>query len=93
MCRRDFDHTRAKGRIDILIRDDRDLAITQRQCDELTHEVFVTLILRVHAQRGIAEQCFGTGGGDGQTCDGFAVALFVRNGLCARNEWIKDVPH
>ena len=62
--RRDLDATGSEFLVDVVIRDDRDGAAGQRQFQFETDQVRVTLVARIDRDRGIAQQCFRTRGGD-----------------------------
>ena len=55
---RDLDATRAKGRVDIGIRNDRNFPTTERQRDALPDEMTKALILRMHCDRGVPQHRF-----------------------------------
>lgn len=61
---RHLDGAGAELGIDVLVGDDRDGAVGQRQLDELADEVLVPLVLRVDGDGGVTEHRLGTGGGD-----------------------------
>ncbi len=66
MRRGDFHHTGAEFRIDIVVGDNRHLAIHNRQDDRLADEFLVALIVGVDRQGGIAKHRLRTSGGHGQ---------------------------
>ena len=67
---RHLDATGAKGRIDMLIGDDRDAAAHQGQLNAAAHQVGVAGIGGIHRHGGVAEHRFRAGGGDHQVVDG-----------------------
>ncbi len=76
---RDLDHAGAEFAVDIVVGDDGDLAVGQRQAHGLADQCGVALVFRMHHHRDVAQQRFGPRGGDRQ------VARAVR-------ERIVDVP-
>ena len=78
--RGDLDRARAEIRLDIVVGDDRDQPVDDRQAAALPHEVPVALVARVHRHRAVTEDRFGAGGGDGDE----AAAVLER---------IAEVPH
>ncbi len=74
VCGGDLDHAGAKFAIDIIVGNDGDAALGNRQPHLLADQVGVTLVFRMHRHRGVAEQGFGAGGGDGHK----AGAVFQR---------------
>ena len=93
MRRCDFQRARAELGIGVFVGDDRDVAVAQWQNDLFADEFLITHIVGMHTDRHIAEQGFGTRGGDGDAGPGFGVAVFVGDGLRAVNEGVIDVPH
>ena len=90
---RDFQCAGSELRIGVFVGDDRDVAVAQWQNHLFANEFLIAHIVRMHTDCHIAEQGFGAGGGDGDAVPGFAVAIFVGDGLCAVNERIVDMPH
>ena len=66
VSRRDLDATRAEGRVDIVVRDDRNAALGQWQQKVLADKAAVAVIAGVDRHRDIAEHGFRPGGGDHQ---------------------------
>ncbi len=62
--------------VDVLVGDDRDGAVGQRQLDEPADQVLVALVLRVDGDGRVAEHGLGAGGGN----DDGVVTLAVRHG-------------
>lgn len=62
--RGDLDGTRAELGVDVLVGDDRDGTVGQRQPDELADQVLVPLVLGVDGDRRVTEHRLGTGRGD-----------------------------
>src|SRR5690606_34672742 len=63
---RDLDYARTKFAIDVVVRNDGDLAAYQRKRDGAPDQVGVTLVFRVHNARHIAQLGIGTGRGNYQ---------------------------
>ncbi len=61
---RDLDAAGAEVGVDIVIADNRDLAVRQRQADHLADHVAVARVFRVYRHGGIAEHGFRARGGD-----------------------------
>ena len=61
MCRRDLDDTRPELHIDILVRDNGQFPVHERQHQLFAYQIPVSLILRVHRHSGIAEHRLRTG--------------------------------
>ncbi len=55
VARRDLERARAKPHLDVLVGDDRDLALGQRDDGRPAHQVAVALVSRVHGHRGVAQ--------------------------------------
>ena len=53
--RRDLDAAGAERRVDVVVGDDRDLAVGERQPDLLADQVPVALVVRMHGDGGVAE--------------------------------------
>ena len=64
MCRCDLYASCSKFFVNILIRDNRDLTVSQRQFQHLADQIFVSLIIRIYCNCSISKQCFRTGGCD-----------------------------
>ena len=64
--RGDLDAAGAERRVDVLVRNDRNLPIAQRQANGVADQVPVALVVRVHRHGAVAEQRFRARGGDGQ---------------------------
>jgi len=62
VCRSDFYNAGTKFHIDIVITDNRNLTVDQRQDDGFANQLLVTFILRVNSNSGIAQHCFRAGG-------------------------------
>ena len=60
----DLHHAGAELAVDVVVGDDGDLAVAERQAHGLADEVGVTLVVGVHHHGGVAEHGFGAGGGD-----------------------------
>ncbi len=56
VCRGDLHAAGPELHVDVLVRDHRDLAACQRELEHFPDNVRVSLIVRVHSHRGIAEQ-------------------------------------
>ncbi len=63
---RDLHHAGAEFLVHIVVGDDGDGAVAQRQRDLLADEVFVALVFRMHHHGHVAQHGLGAGGGDGQ---------------------------
>ena len=61
--RRHLDRAGAEGRIDVLVGDDRDRPVGQRQRDLGADQVLVPLVVGMHRHGGVAEHRLGAGGG------------------------------
>ena len=61
---RDLDAARAELHIDVLVAEDRDLAVHNRQDAGLADQVLVALVVRVDGHAGIAHEGLRAGGGD-----------------------------
>ena len=62
--RGDLDDARTLFHVGVLVADDGDLLVEQRQDDVAAVEVLVSLVVLVDRDGGVAEHRFGTGGGD-----------------------------
>ena len=62
VCRCDFDNAGTKFHVNILVADNRDFSVEQRQYDIFANQVLIALILRVDRYCGIAQHGFRTGG-------------------------------
>ena len=69
--RRNLDYTRTKFFIDIIVRNNRDFAVTQRQFDSLAEQMRIALIFRMHHHGDVAQHGFRAGGGNGQMFQAF----------------------
>src|SRR3546814_1758924 len=69
--------------VDEVVGDDGDIAVAQRQFDQLAHQVPVAGVVGVHAQRAVGQHGLGAGGRDGHAAQGDGLAVFVDNGLGA----------
>src|SRR6185369_3332152 len=67
VCRRDLDSAGAKLRIDVLVGNDRDLAIGEWQEDCLAHEFAVTIVSWIYGDGSVAKHCFRPRGCDRHT--------------------------
>ena len=67
MSRRNLNRACTKFLVYIIIRYDRNLPVHQRKDCLLAYQVFVTFIIRMYRDRGIAQHRLGTGGGYFQT--------------------------
>ena len=76
----DLHHASAELLVHIVVGDDGNFAIAQRQFYFLADKMFVTLVLRMHHYGHVAQHGFRAGGGDGE------VARTIR-------ERVMDVPH
>ena len=70
MCRGDLDYAGALFHIGVLVADDRDLLVHQRQDHMTAVQVLVALVVLVDGDGGIAEHGLGTGGRDLQQLAG-----------------------
>ena len=68
----DFHRARTKGRVRILIGNDRDQTVTQRQMHHLADNRRIAFITGMHRHRAIAQHGFGPRGGDGNVIPLFA---------------------
>ncbi len=80
MRRRDLDAAGAEGLVDVVVGDDRDFAIGERQLERLADQMHVALVGRIDRHRDVAQHGFRTRGGDRQ----MAAAIGQR---------VADVPH
>jgi len=64
--RRDLDAAAAEGRVDVVVGNDRDRPVDERQADLTTDEVAVALVVRVHGDRGVTEHRLGSRRGDNE---------------------------
>ncbi len=64
--RRDLDAAGAECRIDVVIGDDRNHAVGERQADVLPDEMPIALVLGVHGDGGVAQHGLRTRGRDDQ---------------------------
>ena len=62
--RRDLDAAGAERRIDVVVGDDRDLALGERQAHPPADQVAVALVVGVHRDGGVAEHGLGPRGRD-----------------------------
>ncbi len=83
--RRDLHHAGPELAVHILVGNDRNVAITQRQFDAPADQVLIALVFGMDHHRDIAEHGLGAGSGNGQMGQ---PARFVRF-----SERIADVPH
>ena len=74
-----------KFQIHIVIGNNRDAAIYQWHVDELTDQVLITLIFRVHSDSGITQHGFWTGSGNHDV-------VFTIGGFLTISQWITHVP-
>jgi hypothetical protein len=58
--RRDLHHARAEFAVDVVVADDRDVAIGERQSHRLADQVPVALVLRMHGDGRVAEHRLGS---------------------------------
>ena len=72
VCRCDLNATCSEFFVNVLICDNRDLTVRQRQFQHLADQILVSLILRVYCHCGITEQCFRTCG-----CDFYESSFFA----------------
>ena len=93
MRRGDFERACAELRVGVVIGDDGNCTVAQRQFDHFTDEVLIAYIIRMHTNRHITEQGFRARGGNRDARPLLAVAIFVGDGLCAIHKWVVDVPH
>ncbi len=77
---RDLDHAGAKGLVHVVVGDDRDFAVAQRQLHVLADQRGVALVFGVHHHGHVAQHGFGAGGGHGQRAG-------------AVGQRVGDVPH
>ena len=63
--RRYLHRTGAEFGVDVFVGDDGNFAVRQRQKYRLADKVFVSLVLRIHCDRSVAEHCLRTGRRDG----------------------------
>ena len=80
MRRRDLHAAGAERLVHILVGDDRDFAVAQRQDQHLADEVGIALIGRINCNGGVAQHGFRAGGRNRQVTS----SVF---------QWIADVPH
>jgi hypothetical protein len=66
--RGDLDDAGAELAVDVVVGDDRDVALAQGQAHRLADQVGVALVFRVHHHGHVAEHGLGAGGGDGEAC-------------------------
>ena len=64
--RRDFYTASAELPVDVIVADNGNLTVCQRQQNGFADEVLVTLIFRVYRYRGVAEHGFRAGSGNGE---------------------------
>jgi len=64
--RGDLDAAGAEGGVDVLVGNDRNVPVAQRQAHGLADQVPVALVVRVHRDGAVAEQGFRARGGDGE---------------------------
>ena len=72
MCRCDLNAACSEFFVNVLICDNRDLTVSQRQFQHLADQILVSLILRVYCYCGITEQCFRT-----CSCDLYESSFFT----------------
>ncbi len=73
--RRDLHRAGAEGAVHVLVADDRQAPAEERQDRVPADEVAVSLVLRVHGDRGVAEHRLGPRGGDGDPGVGIRRAI------------------
>jgi len=73
--RRDLDHPGAEGAVDVVVGDDRDRAVAERQVHLPADEVGVARVLGVDHHRDVAQHRLRAGGGDHQVIARFAQGL------------------
>ena len=93
MRRGDFERACAELRVGVVIGDDGNCTVAQRQFDHFTDEVLIAYIIRMHTNRHITEQGFRARGGNRDTRPLLAVAVFIGDGLRTIDKWVVDVPH
>ena len=84
VCAGDLHAAGAELGLDIGIGNNRNTPIAQRQVDETTHQMLVTLVVRMHGQRAIGQHGLRAGGGDGHAVE--AIDRTIAEGVA-------DVPH
>ena len=89
----DLDAAGAEFGVDEIVGDDGDVAVAQRQLDQLADQVLVARVFRMHAERAVGQHGLGARGGDGQAAQRDALAVLVGDGLRAVDEGVEDVPH
>ena len=76
---RDFDAARSELRINVVVGNDGDFSVTERQRDHLSNEVLVTFIVWIYSDGRIAKHRLRTG-----SCHG--------DDLVGVNHWVLQVP-
>ena len=66
VCRGDFDHAGTEFAVHVVVGDDWNLTVGQRQLHGLADQMRVAFVFRMHHHRGVAEQGFRAGGGHSQ---------------------------
>ena len=79
MCRCDLNRTCSELFVYIVIGNDWDFSVCQRQFTHLSYDVFVSFIIRMNCDRSISKQCLRT-----CRCD-------LQIVICS-NDWILDMP-
>ena len=91
--RGDFERTCTELRVGVVIGDDWNCTVAQRQLDHFTNEVLIAHIIRMHTNRHITQQGLRARGGDGDACPCFRVAVFIGDDLRTIYKRVVDVPH
>ena len=77
VCWRDFNKTRSKLHIDVLVGDDLNLATDYRQYDFFADQIFIAFVVWVYHDGGVAEVGFRTRGRNNDIRQILALICFV----------------